>query len=300
MTPNEQDSLQLSAYIDDELAPQARAALEARLAQDADLRAELDDLRATVALLREMPTLRAPRDYTLTPEMLGEGSPSQGRSGGGRVVNLALWVPALAAMFVAVIGLVFFLMTLAGDEAATQFDNADQAFEAPPQPTSVVPLTDEAMVTDVAQAFATATQQAVAPTNRPTQLPTASPTNLPVSSPPPTAAVMPPNVAPPDTFAGGAQAEAVPQEPPLPSGDGLGAADAALADEADTMAAEEAEIMTMPEAAGDEDAAPADDAPEARTGITADDAPPLNLALLGSVFGIGELVRAVVRFLTGF
>jgi anti-sigma factor RsiW len=56
----------LSAYVDDQLAPAERAALEARLAAEPELRAALDDLRALVAGLRTLPDLRAPRDLRLT------------------------------------------------------------------------------------------------------------------------------------------------------------------------------------------------------------------------------------------
>ncbi|NDJ60930.1 MAG: hypothetical protein GYB67_07375 [Chloroflexi bacterium] len=57
----------LSAYLDDALSAAARAALEQRLQTDADLRRELATLRATVALLANLPPLAAPRDFTLTP-----------------------------------------------------------------------------------------------------------------------------------------------------------------------------------------------------------------------------------------
>lgn len=60
----------LSAYLDDALTADERSSFEARLQADAELRRELASLRATVALLRDLPTLRAPRDFTLTPAMV--------------------------------------------------------------------------------------------------------------------------------------------------------------------------------------------------------------------------------------
>ncbi len=57
----------LSAWLDGQLPAAERAALEARLAAEPALRAELDDLRAVVAALHQLPPLRAPRDLTLTP-----------------------------------------------------------------------------------------------------------------------------------------------------------------------------------------------------------------------------------------
>lgn len=56
----------LSAYLDDALEADERAALEARLETDAALRRELAALRQTVALIRALPTLKAPRNFTLT------------------------------------------------------------------------------------------------------------------------------------------------------------------------------------------------------------------------------------------
>ena len=67
----EQDYELLSAYIDDALAQSERAALESRLRTDARLQRELDSLRQTVQLINQLPTLRAPRDFTLDESMVG-------------------------------------------------------------------------------------------------------------------------------------------------------------------------------------------------------------------------------------
>jgi hypothetical protein len=56
----------LSAYLDGALTDTERTALEARLQTDADLRRELARLRATVDLVKTLPTLSAPRNFTLT------------------------------------------------------------------------------------------------------------------------------------------------------------------------------------------------------------------------------------------
>ena len=65
----------LSAYIDGELSPRERARLEARLAQDAALRARLESLQRTVALVRGMPSIPAPRNFLLTPAMVRRPAP---------------------------------------------------------------------------------------------------------------------------------------------------------------------------------------------------------------------------------
>ncbi len=60
----------LSAYLDGELAPRQVERLRARLQRDAPLRQELESLRATRTLLRGLPAVRAPRNFTLSPEMV--------------------------------------------------------------------------------------------------------------------------------------------------------------------------------------------------------------------------------------
>lgn len=65
----------LSAYIDGELDDRIRANLERRLAADAPLRDALAELRATVALVRELPRLKAPRSFALDPAVHGRRPP---------------------------------------------------------------------------------------------------------------------------------------------------------------------------------------------------------------------------------
>ncbi len=60
----------LSAYLDGQLPDKQRIKLEARLAADADLQAALDGLRRTRTLLRRAPQAKAPRNFTLTPDMV--------------------------------------------------------------------------------------------------------------------------------------------------------------------------------------------------------------------------------------
>ena len=60
----------LSAYLDDEISPQERDRLEERLQQNPDLRGELEALRRTRLIWRAAPKVRAPRNFTLTPEMV--------------------------------------------------------------------------------------------------------------------------------------------------------------------------------------------------------------------------------------
>src|SRR5262245_40668582 len=62
---NDADLELLSAYIDSQLASDERAILEQRLRDEPDLRAVLDELRATVGLLHELEPLKPPRSFTL-------------------------------------------------------------------------------------------------------------------------------------------------------------------------------------------------------------------------------------------
>lgn len=66
---SDQDYELLTAYIDDELSPADRQRLEQRLATDTQLRAEMESLRETSAIIRTLPPLTAPRDFTLTPDI---------------------------------------------------------------------------------------------------------------------------------------------------------------------------------------------------------------------------------------
>ncbi len=64
---SERDLELLSAYLDGELDDSDARMLELRLSQEASLRHALDELRHTVYLASMLPTLQAPRNFTLDP-----------------------------------------------------------------------------------------------------------------------------------------------------------------------------------------------------------------------------------------
>lgn len=64
------DWQRLSAYIDGQITSSEQDRLEARLENEPALQVALDDLRAMKQKLGELPKLRAPRNFTLTPEMV--------------------------------------------------------------------------------------------------------------------------------------------------------------------------------------------------------------------------------------
>jgi hypothetical protein len=72
---NRQDWDALSAYLDNELKPRERQRLEKQYQSRPEMRSALHELRQTRYLLRRTPSLRPPRNFTLTPEMAGVRSP---------------------------------------------------------------------------------------------------------------------------------------------------------------------------------------------------------------------------------
>lgn len=67
----ERDWIALNAYLDGELSPDERAALESRLAAEPALREELTALRDTVSVVRAAERQRVPRNFTLDPATYG-------------------------------------------------------------------------------------------------------------------------------------------------------------------------------------------------------------------------------------
>ena len=61
----------LSAYLDGQLDASNAARLEARLKTDAELASALRDLRAARGILKKLPARKAPRNFTLTRQMVG-------------------------------------------------------------------------------------------------------------------------------------------------------------------------------------------------------------------------------------
>lgn len=66
---------QLSAYIDSELDVSAAERLERHLAECGRCRREMEQLRATVAALQELPAVEPPRSFTLSPERVAPRPP---------------------------------------------------------------------------------------------------------------------------------------------------------------------------------------------------------------------------------
>ena len=65
------DLERLSAYLDGTLSAREAARLEERLQDDLVLQQELAELRETIRLVGSLPVIRSPRNFTLTPDMVG-------------------------------------------------------------------------------------------------------------------------------------------------------------------------------------------------------------------------------------
>lgn len=142
---NQRDLELLSSYLDGQLKPSDSARLERRLVSDRDLRAVLDDLRAARGLLRQLPMRKAPRNFTLTPKMVGKNPPLP------RSYPAFRFVTALASlMLFFTLGLNFVVPQLAqvpafgmGGGGAPEVFSAEQAPAVPEAAATEAPATEE-------------------------------------------------------------------------------------------------------------------------------------------------------------
>jgi hypothetical protein len=120
------DYEQLSAYIDGQLTPAEAGKLEERLRSHSDLQAVLDEISRTKALLRSAPRRRAPRNFTLSPAMVG--AQRLKRSGSGWNLFTILSFASAVATLALVATIVFQLLPTQKmmETAALQQPQADQ------------------------------------------------------------------------------------------------------------------------------------------------------------------------------
>ena len=103
----------LSAYLDGQTSPSDLTRLESRLASDPELAATLQALRESRGLLRRLPKRRAPRNFTLTPKMVGQKPPLP------RSYPIFRFATALAAFL--------FVFTYATNQVSIMASSAPQA-----------------------------------------------------------------------------------------------------------------------------------------------------------------------------
>lgn len=143
----DQDYELLSAYIDGEIEDDERETLERRLETEPELQRELNALQQTVRLIQQAAPLKAPRNYTLTPDMLAaDRRPAQPTSAETRPRNVVRFplisaLSAAAAMVLIVLGMV--LLTTSSDDMR---DTAS-APDAPAQVANAPTATRDVQVT---------------------------------------------------------------------------------------------------------------------------------------------------------
>jgi hypothetical protein len=126
----ERDLELLSAYLDSALTNDERAALESRLATDADLRRELALLRETKILIASLPQLRSPRNLTLTLAQVRQAKPR-------RSILISPWTSIASASAA-------FLLIASGIFSLTAVSRTPQAAlvaSAPTQPSANLRIT---------------------------------------------------------------------------------------------------------------------------------------------------------------
>jgi hypothetical protein len=131
----------LSAYLDGRLGAEERARLEAQLATDPVLRAELEALRRTVALVRDLPRVAVPRNFILPQTMAARPRPVPLRS---RRLLAPLFTAATS------IAVLLFVVVLVGDllSAATGRRLALAPAAAPAEERQAVMITAQVELQD--------------------------------------------------------------------------------------------------------------------------------------------------------
>jgi hypothetical protein len=104
MTENisRRDWERLSAYLDKQLSAKESAHLTARLQTDLLLLAAFKELQMARNMLKQLPYIKAPRNFTLTPEMVGARKPQPSR-----------WYPAFR--FASMLTSLLFVFIIVGD-----------------------------------------------------------------------------------------------------------------------------------------------------------------------------------------
>lgn len=121
---NSRDWEDLSAYLDGYLTQKERRRLEERLQYSVELRNGLEELRKTRHVLRSQPKMRAPRNFTLTADMVGAKDSRQTAPRFFPVMRLA----SVLASILLVLVVAGDLLTASSFQTA-QMDQANRAVE---------------------------------------------------------------------------------------------------------------------------------------------------------------------------
>jgi len=151
------DLEELSAYLDQQLDPRAKARLESRFKAEPELSAALEELGRTRYVLRSQPRLRAPRNFTLTSKMAKMKVHSLSGSGAFPALRLA---SALAT--------VLLVLVVAG-ELVSGISRMEPAM-APQPPSADMAMQEEALSIQMTTTVEVVEMQAAAPTESMMQL----------------------------------------------------------------------------------------------------------------------------------
>lgn len=181
----EQDLILLNAYLDGELTAAEHADLEARLAEDEHLQAELESLRVTAALLGMTERVRVPRNFTLDPAVYGRPA----RVGWWASLGLGefgTWATA-GVTVLAVLVCVGAMLMMRGGTRTADMPSVAQFAPQPPQEVAVAEETEEPAAEDAwmeSQPTYAASKLGAADTAAATEEPAAAePAELPVPAP---------------------------------------------------------------------------------------------------------------------
>ncbi|MEO1286964.1 MAG: hypothetical protein AAFV93_04295, partial [Chloroflexota bacterium] len=132
----------LSAYLDAMLSDDERKQLEIRLEREPFLRSELTSMRQTVTMIHALPTLKAPRNFTITAEDVAPDTNQVETKSTEKIVRFStstLWTLAsvAAAIVVVLVGILVFLPS-----ANESLAPADQVQGIAQQPTILLVSTE--------------------------------------------------------------------------------------------------------------------------------------------------------------
>jgi hypothetical protein len=166
MNFTDRDLEMLSAYLDGEISRKDRERLEARLLEDEDLSTTLKQLQRTRQVMRSLPSMRAPRNYFVTAEMVGQ---NETRS---RAFPILRFASALASVLFILLFLGDMLVPRTGLMTSSKtIQVAETIMEAAEPPVTVAPQIESQLPeaqADQAMEMAPVEGEAAAPLPEPT------------------------------------------------------------------------------------------------------------------------------------
>ena len=134
MNLSDRDLERLSAYLDGEISRKDRERLEARLLVDEDLSTTLKQLQRTRQVMRSLPSMRAPRNYFVAAEMVGQ------KETGSRAFPILRFASALASVLFILLFLGDMLVPRTGLMTSSKtIQVAETIMEAAEPPVTVAP-----------------------------------------------------------------------------------------------------------------------------------------------------------------